>query len=70
VSCAYLVYCVSRILFRMSLAMDVRCVTCSVDHVERFVLCIQVHRGLAIINLLFSNQYLMFMEYLCVYIYI
>jgi len=27
---ACLVYCVSRILFRMSLAMDVRCVTYSV----------------------------------------
>jgi len=42
VSCAYLVYCVSRILFRMSLATDVRCVTCSVrlamDHVVGFVL--------------------------------
>ena len=41
-SCAYLVYCVSRILFRMSLAMDVRCVTYSVrlamDHMEGFVL--------------------------------
>ena len=28
---ACLVYCVSRILFRMSLAMDVRCVLCSVQ---------------------------------------
>jgi len=25
VSCAYFVYCVSRVLFRMSLAMDMRC---------------------------------------------
>jgi len=43
VSCAYLVYCVSRILFRMSLTMDVRCATFSarltMDHVEGFVLC-------------------------------
>ena len=62
VSCAYLVYCVSRLLFRMSLAMDVRCATYSVrlamdvrcvtfsvrlamDHVEGFVLCLQVRRG-------------------------
>jgi len=41
VSCAYLVYCVSRTLFRMNLAMDVRCATYSVrlamDHVEGFV---------------------------------
>jgi len=29
---ACLVYCVSRILFRMSLAMDVRCATYSVRH--------------------------------------
>ena len=40
-SCAYLVYCVSPILFRTSLAMDVRCATYSVrmamDHVEGFV---------------------------------
>ena len=46
VSCAYLVYCVSRKLFRMSLAMDVLCGTCSVrlamDHVEGLVLCLQV----------------------------
>ena len=38
VSCAYFVYCVSRTLFRMSLAMDVRCATDNVglamDHVE------------------------------------
>jgi len=49
VSCAYLVYCVSRVLFRMSLAMDVLCATYSVrlamDHVEGFVLHLQVHRG-------------------------
>ena len=49
VSCAYLAYCVSRILFRMSLAMDVRCATYSVrlamDHVEGFVLCLQVRGG-------------------------
>jgi len=48
VSCVYLVYCVSRILFRMSLARDVRCATYSVrlamDHVEGFVLCLQVRR--------------------------
>ena len=41
VSCAYLVYCVSRILFRMSLTMDVRCATYSarlaMDHVQGFV---------------------------------
>jgi len=30
VSCAYLVYCVSRILFGMSLNMDVRCATYNV----------------------------------------
>jgi len=49
VSCAYHAYCVSRILFRMSLAMDVRCATYSVrlamDHVEGFVLCLQVRIG-------------------------
>ena len=48
-NCAYLVYCVSHILFRMSLAMDVHCATYSmrlaVDHVERFMLCLQVRRG-------------------------
>jgi len=37
---------VCHILFRMSLAMDVRCATYSVrlavDHVEGFVLCLQV----------------------------
>jgi len=32
VSCAYLVYCVSRILFRMSLAMGVRRATYGVRH--------------------------------------
>ena len=40
-SCAYFVYCVSRILCSMSLAMDVPCATYSVrlamDHVEGFV---------------------------------
>ena len=48
-NCAYLVYCVSRILFRMSLAMDVRFATYSVrlamDHVEGFMLCLQVLGG-------------------------
>jgi len=29
VSCAYFVYCVSRVLFRMSLAMDVRGTSCA-----------------------------------------
>jgi len=46
VSCAYLVCCVSRILFRRSLGMDVRCaaysVRLTVDHVEGFVLYLQV----------------------------
>ena len=46
---AYRVYCVSRMLFRMNLAMDVRCVPYSVrlamDFVEGFVLCLQVRRG-------------------------
>jgi len=41
VSYAYLVYCVSRRLFKRSLGMDVRCATYSVrlamDHVEGFV---------------------------------
>ena len=43
------VYCVSRILFRMSLAMGVRSVTYSVrlamGHVEGIVLSLQVRRG-------------------------
>ena len=64
----------SRILFRMSLDMDVSCATYSVrlamDHVEGFVLCLQVRRGFGVIDLLFSNQYFMLMEYLCVCIYI
>jgi hypothetical protein len=49
VSCAYLVYCVSGILLRMSVAMGVRCATYSVrlamDHVEECVLCLPVCRG-------------------------
>ena len=48
-SCAYLVYCVSGILLRMSVVMGVRCATYSVrlamDHVEECVLCLPVCRG-------------------------
>jgi len=49
VSCVYFVHCVSRILFGMSLAMDVRCATYSlrlaVNHVKGFVLCLHVRTG-------------------------
>jgi len=49
VNCAGLVNCVSRVLFIMSLAVDVRCATYSVrlamDHLEGFALYLQVRRG-------------------------
>jgi len=57
VSWAYLTYRVCRTLFRMSPSMDVRCATymysvrLAMDHVERFVLCLQFRRGVGVIDL-------------------
>jgi len=48
VNFTYIVYCLSRIQLRMSLAMYVRCVTYNVrlamDHVEKYALPMQVCR--------------------------
>jgi len=55
-------------LVQMSLAVDVFLVSYSVrlamDYVEEFVLCLQICRGVTVIDLLFYNKKFMLMKYL------